>query len=293
MLNDNMIPVLLGVIFGFSNRLIMLRTDYRQYPTYQHGKMIHLSLGFIAAALGAVAVPALMEEDYTAITFLVVAAQQFRDVRNMERETLSKLDQLELVKRGTTYIEGIAMVFESRNYLVMFAAFFTSMVTVFSDWKIGILAGIVSYFVSKKFMAGSNLKHIADIVEGEVRLDGPHLYVDDIYIMNIGLNTNQELIMKHGMGLIIKPKDQNSIVTLANLGQRQAILHNLSIIMGVYRDSGEPALVPLSKRDLNDGRLGVFFLPQVKDIKKAIEVAELVPVLENAIRLPSESDANK
>lgn len=288
-----MLAVMLGVIFGFINRLLMLKTDYRQYPTYQHGKLIHISLGFIAAGLGAIAVPALITEEYTAVTFLALAAQQFRDVRSMERKTLSKLDSLELVPRGTTYIEGIAMVFEGRNYLVIFSAFFTSLVTILTSWYFGILAGIISYFVSKHFMAGSNLNEVAEVYEGKVNFNGPHLYVDDIYIMNIGLETNIKIIEEHGLGIIVKPKGQNSIVTLANLGQRQAILHNLSIILGVYRDSGEPALVPLSKRNLNDGRLGIFFLPQIKDIKKAIEVTELVPVLENAIRLPSESDVNE
>ncbi len=72
----------MGVLFGVAARFTMLRTDYRQYPTYPHGKIIHLSLGVIAAGvLGAVAVPSLLEKNYTAITFLAMAAQQFRDVR--------------------------------------------------------------------------------------------------------------------------------------------------------------------------------------------------------------------
>ncbi|GBF11688.1 YIEGIA family protein [Tepidibacillus infernus] len=293
MLNNNMIAVILGVIIGFLNRLLMLKTDYRQYPTHTHGRIIHLSLGFIAAGLGAVAVPSLLKENYTAITFLGLAAQQFRDVRNMERQTLTTLDSLELVPRGVTYIEGIAMVFEGRNYLVIFTSFFVSLISVLMDWKWGILAGIITLFVSKKYMSGSSIKELAEVVEGKVIVNGPHLYVDDIYIMNIGLKDNQDRILEHGVGIILKPKDQNSIVTIANLGQRQAILHNLATIMGVYRDSGEPALVPLAKRDLNDGRLGVFFLPQIKDIQKAIEVVKQTPVLENAVRLPSESEVNE
>src|ERR1700688_3740409 len=92
--------VMIGVIFGVLARILMLRTDYRQYPTYPHGRIIHLSLGAIAAALGAVAVPSLLNKEYTAVTFLALAAQQFRDVRRMERETLTKLDELELVSRG-------------------------------------------------------------------------------------------------------------------------------------------------------------------------------------------------
>lgn len=291
-MNENMIAVTLGVAIGFLNRVFLLKTDYRQYPTHRHGKLIHLSLGFIAAGLGAVAVPAFMEENYTAITFLALAAQQFRDVRNMERQTLSKLDELELVPRGLTYIEGIAMVFEGRNYLVIFSAFVVSLATIVKDWKYGVIAGLLSIFISKYYMSGKNLKHIVDVYEGRVRVEGPHIYVDDIYIMNIGLETSQDIIREHGMGIILEPKDVDSVVTIANLGQRQAILHNLSTILGVYRDSGEPSLVPLSKRHLDSGKLGVFFLPQVHDIEKALKIVKSVPILENAVRLPTESPAN-
>ena len=50
------------------------------------------------------------EKDFSAITFLTLATTQFRDVRNMERNTLQQLDGYELVPRGNTYIEGIALV---------------------------------------------------------------------------------------------------------------------------------------------------------------------------------------
>ena len=134
--------ILLGMAAGFLARLYMLRTDYRNYPSYPHGYIIHLSLGAIAASLAAIALPALLEEEYTAITFLVLCAQQFRDIRNMERETLMKLEENTLVPRGLDYIEGIAKVFESRNYLVMLVALVTSGATIFGGQKIGILAGV-------------------------------------------------------------------------------------------------------------------------------------------------------
>jgi hypothetical protein len=52
-------------------------------------------------------------------------------------------------------------------------------------------------------------------------------------------------------------------------------------------------LVPLAKRDLNDGRLGVFVLPQDRNVEKAMRVIGEVPTLENAIRMPSEAKANR
>lgn len=280
--------IIIGVVFGFFTRLRMLRTDYRQYPTYLHGQIIHLSLGLIAAALGAVAVPALLEKDYTAITFLSLAAQQFRDVRKMERETLSKLDSMELVQRGSSYIEGIAMVFEGRNYLVILAAFVTSIAVVIGAWYIGILTGMIAVILAGFLRSGKYLEQISDIQPGKLHMDGPNLYVEDIYLMNVGLEKNRKVILEHGVGLIVTPRDSNSRITLSNVGQRQAILFDASTILGVYRDTGEPALVPISKRDLRDGRLGILLLPQEKDIGKAVQVVGRVPVLENAVRMPTD-----
>lgn len=278
-----------GTLLGFLARIMMLRTDYRQYPTYRHGKVIHLALGFIAAGLGAVAVPALKENNYTAVTFLALAAQQFRDVRNMERQTLTQLDGMELVPRGSAYIEGIAMVFEGRNYLVIFTAFLTSLGVVWLNLWMGLLLGLLSLLVDRFFMSGHHLYDIAEVEAGEIRIEGANLYVNQIYIMNVGLRSAREIIGKQGIGLIIKPKNMDSAVTLGNLGQRQAILHDASIILGVYRDSGEPSLVPLIKRDLDTGELGLLLLPQERSISRAIEVVKRVPILENALRLPKEA----
>ena len=49
--------------------------------------------------------------------------------------------------------------------------------------------------------------------------------------------------------------------------------------------------MPLTKPDMNDGRLGVFMLPQERDPEKARIVLERVPLLESAVRMPSESEA--
>jgi len=285
-------PILFGILIGTLLRIIMLRTDYRQYPTYLHGKTIHISLGFIAAALGSLIIPALLSKDYTAVTILTVAATQFREVRNMERNTLNEVDEFELVSRGKTYIEGIAISFESRNYLVMITSFIATFVYILTNLIIAIIAAIICYILAKILMSGSVLKEVVDIEYKDLHFDGAGLYVDNIYVMNIGLPERQEEIMKYGMGFVLTPKNMNTITTISNLGQRQAILHDVSIALGVFRDSGTPALTPIIKRDLDDGRLGVFLLPQVRDVDKAIEIIGKVPVLENAIRLPSNSKAH-
>ncbi|MEH7883133.1 YIEGIA family protein [Bacillus sp. JJ1609] len=287
-MNEYTLPIVFGIATGTLARLFMLRTDYRQYPTYLHGKIIHVALGFIAAGLGTVAGPAIMEEEFTAITFLTLAASQFREVRNMERNTLTELDSYELVSRGKTYIEGIAIAFESRNYLVIFTSLVSTLAYLLINIWAGIIGAIVALFISKLLMSGGKLKNIVEIEYVEPRFEGAGLYVDNIYIMNIGLPERQKEVLSYGMGFILKPKNMNARSTIANLGQRQAVLHDLSTALGVYRDSGTPALVPLAKRDLDDGRVGVFVLPQERNIERAISIIGDVPTLENAIRMPSE-----
>jgi len=288
-MNHYTFPILLGVLVGVITRLIMLRTDTRQYPTRLHGKIVHIAMGFIAAILGAVAIPSIMKKDFSALTFLTLAASQFRDVRNMERNTLQQLDGVELVPRGSTYIEGIALVFESRNYLAMMASFVTTFAYfAFNSPIAGVIAGIASFFAAKALMSGGRLQDLVEIEHAPLRFDGAGLYIDNIYIMNIGLPARQKEIMKYGMGFLLKPKSMDANITLSNLGQRQAILHDVAVGLGVVRDSGTPALVPLAKRDLNDGRIGVFVLPQEQDVEKAIQIIGNVPTLENAIRLSSE-----
>ncbi|CAJ1002869.1 YIEGIA protein [Brevibacillus aydinogluensis] len=286
--NEYIIPLTIGLSFGILCRLYLLRTDYRQYPTFPHGKIIHISLGVIASALGALAVPSLLKQDYTAVTFLTLAAQQFRDVRNMERTTLTEIDKRELVPRGGPYIEGIAMVFEGRNYLVIFTSLLTTFATVLFNWWGGCLVGIAALVISRLLKSGQTLGSIVEVQPADVRVEGKNLYVGDIYIMNVGLKEAQELIQKRGMGFILVPKDDNASVSIAHPGQRQAILHDVATQMGVFTDEGEPSLTPLVKRDLETGRLGVFLLPQVPSRERAKAVIEAVPILESVYRMPNE-----
>lgn len=287
-----LLPVLMGIFFGFIARLTLLRTDFRQYPTYPQGRMIHLSFGFIAAFIGAVAIPAVLESDWTAVTFLGLAATQFREVRKMERETLEKIDEDELVRRGTPFIEGMAQAFESRNYLVMFTGIVTTLFTVISIWT-GIISGLVMLIVVRKNMSSSIIGNIADVSEGKIHFKGPTLYVDEVVIKNVGLEISREVIMKRAVGVIVTPKNEDSIVTLSHLGQRQAMLHQVATVLGAHLDSGEPALVPLAKRDLEDGRIALFIMPKEKDFQQIQTVIEHVPILDSAIRMPRKADKGK
>lgn len=207
----------------------------------------------------------------------------------MERETLEKVDTWELVKRGTPFIEGMAQAFESRNYLVMFTALVTTLFSVINIYA-GIISGIVMLFVVKHNMAGKLLLDIVDFEESEIRFEGPTLFVGDILMKNVGLEDTRKIIQERAMGVIVTPKDKNSIVTTSHLGQRQAMLHHVANVLGAFLDSGEPALVPMAKRDMEDGRIALFIMPRERDFEQIKTVLEHVPVLDSAIRLPSEAN---
>ncbi|RYD02946.1 hypothetical protein N752_22430 [Desulforamulus aquiferis] len=189
-----LIVVVGGITAGFVTRLALLRVDYRQYPGYPHGFVTHLSLGFIAAALGAIAVPALLEPDYTAFTFLALAAQQFREIRNMERQTLESLEESELVERGKDYIEGIARTFEARNYLVMATAFVTALITQTLGTLAGFAGGIVLILLSLLLKTGNTIGDICDVEPARLKFKNTILMVENIGIMSVGLKERREKI---------------------------------------------------------------------------------------------------
>jgi hypothetical protein len=300
-MNDFFLSIVLTAILGGILRLLMLRSDYRQYPTYPHGYISHLSLGFIAASLGAVALPALLSEEFVAVTFLALAAQQFRDIRNIERETLSRLDKSELVPRGEHFIEGIARAFEARNFLIMGSTLILSAVDIWLLRKFDLVFRIpglvvlllILFFFLRTVMEGKRLGHLAKISVGKVHFEGPNVFVDDIHFMNLGLEEAKETYLDKALGLIFDPKGIDAAATLANVGQRQAIVHICSKLLGIYKDVDTREFTPLVRRDVKTGRLGLLIIPATRDMEALLGAVEKVPILEGSISRPSKSVAGR
>lgn len=300
-MSEYIASIALVTLAGGVLRLLILRSDYRQYPTYPHGYITHMSLGFIAAGLGGVAVPALIEEEFVAVTFLALAAQQFREIRSIERESLAKLDQTELVPRGEHFIEGIARAFEARNYLIIASTVVLSIGDIFllrgQAWWLrlaALAAGVAGlYLALRPFMEGTRVGHLARIRQGEVRFDGVNLFVDDIHFMNIGLEEARDVYRKRGHGLVLDPVNIDAASTLANLGQRQAIVHVCSKLLGIYRDVDTQEFTPLVRQDLETGRLAVLIVPATRSIEAFIDAVKKIPVLEGSVSRPSVSLAGR
>ncbi len=142
---------LVGLGIGMLSRIIMLNLDQRQYPTQPNILLSQLVLAFVASSLGALLVPALRAGSYTSITFLSLAAEQFRQVRENRRNTLQNLEDVQLVQRGEAFIEEIARTYEVRNYMCII----TSLSTV----------GL-HYLINSEFKLNSNFSLIISACVG-------------------------------------------------------------------------------------------------------------------------------
>lgn len=226
--------IITSIILGLASRISLLRIDYRQYPSYPQGFFSHLALGLIASSLGSLAIPAIFEMEYSAVTFLALAAQQFRDVRNLERQSLDNIEPTEMVSRGTAYIEDIAKAFEARNYVAMLTSLLVSTIItivnqVFDNRVsvvIGAVLGTIIVIYLNKVIARQKIYEIADVKPAKISFEGPLLKVNDVIIMNVGLKASQKIYMEKGIAVEIIPKNENSIAILSSAGQRQAIQHN-------------------------------------------------------------------
>ena len=271
-----------GLMLGVLARVAMLRSDHRQYPTYPHGYTTHLFLGVIASLAGAVAVAALIAGEWTAVTFFLLVAEQFRGIRGMERDSLKALEDDELVTRGSEYIEDIARVFETRYYAVIFVAAAGTLGYEFESVWSGLAFALIAFGLGVALMQRERLGDTVDVRVAKVRVDGADVWVDEVFIFNVGLNESKDFIEKYAIGAVLSPKTETGRDTLANRGQRQAILHDATGILGVRKDSDTPEFTPLAKRDLETGNVGVYFVPMDKDEEALVKLLSRSIVLESA-----------
>lgn len=285
--------VISGTLAGTLSRLLLLRMDYRQYPGYPHGMIAHISLGFIASAMGAVAVPAIIKPDFAAVTFLALAAQQFREIRAMERKTLENLENTELVKRGNDYIEGIARTFEARNYLVMATAMSVSAAYYFGGIPAALFITALLIIFSQSFMAGETIGDICEVERAGLDFAGALLKVDEIVIMNVGLKHMRKKILSEGLAVRIKPKGANARAIINDVGQRAAIAHTAATILGIKKDVDTPELTPMARKNIDTGEVGLYILPAIKDMEALMLAVKRAPVLESARSKPLSTEAGR
>ncbi|WP_031516261.1 YIEGIA family protein [Desulfofalx alkaliphila] len=295
---DYLLVVIIGTLMGTITRLVLLHVDYRQYPGYPHGYIVHLSLGFIASALGAVAVPAIVEKEFTAFTFLALAAQQFREIRHQERTTLESLEDSEIIQRGSDYIEGIARTFEARNYLVMASAFTTALATLIglssgAGVIPGLTIGILTLVTSWLYRKGRVIGDICDVKVAKIHFNGPTLMVENVGLINVGLKERRDKILKEGLAVMIHPKNDNARATIHDMGQRMVIAHTAGVVLGTKKDIDIPDYTPILRKDVDTGSVAMYMMPMERDAKALVEAVKRSPVLESAYSKPLATKAGR
>ncbi|MGM9532660.1 YIEGIA family protein [Intestinibacter sp.] len=286
----------IGIIIGVMTRLIMLNLDQKQYPTQPNVLISQLVLAFVASSLGALLVPALIERSYTSITFLSLAGEQFRQVRENRRDTLSELEKKQLVKRGNAFIEEIAKTYEVRNYMCIITSFATVgfYYLITSEFNISqnigliisTVVGIVLAFILKRIMRRDSIGDIADVKIVDIEFENESiLKVGDLSgITNVGLKKDRDRFLKYGVGIEIIPKDKSYINAsiIQNPGQRQTIAYNLYSRLGLYRQKNEPVFTPLPRRNPKNESLVIAYLPIEKDEQAIINVIKSCPIISSA-----------
>lgn len=285
-----------GILIGLISRLIMLNLDQKQYPTQPNVLISQLVLAFVASSLGALLVPALIERSYTSITFLSLAAEQFRQVRENRRNTLQNLEDSQLVKRGNSFIEEIARTYEVRNYMCIVTSFLTVGLYYILDAEIKLSAninliissacGIILALILRKILMRSSIGDIADVSIVEISfVNETIMKIGDLQgITNVGLKKDRERFISQGVGIQITPKDNSysNAAILYDLGQRQAIAYNLYSRLGVYRETNEPAFVPIPRRNPKNESIMIAFVPMEKDINKVLDAVKSCPILSSS-----------
>lgn len=290
---EHIVLIVSAVIMGTLARVLTIKEDFRQYPSYPNGYLIHLLTGFVAAALGAVAIPALMTKNFVAVTFLVLAIQQFRDVRKMERDSLKDMENTEFAYRGDAYIDGIAKTFEARNYFALIVSFVTALTIQLVNSKSiwinvisGAIVGFIVLFVLKRFSKGKTIGDIADVKEGKIEVKESELFVDGIYVSNLlGTDNAQKLFEKEGLAVVIVPREPHFRITLDNYGQRQAALFEATRAIGVKR-------YHFSRKEYEEGKIVITLIPIMRDSDRLIEAVKKTPLLESVKKSHAVMDTN-
>ena len=104
---------IVALLIGVLCRGLVLRVTDKQYPSRPQDYLEQIIISGLLASLGGIAFPALIDKEFSALTFFAVAIQQFQGLSQEERITIENIDNGEVVPKGAAYIEEISSTYES------------------------------------------------------------------------------------------------------------------------------------------------------------------------------------
>lgn len=281
-----------AMIIGTLCRFFVLRVKDKQYPSRPQDYIEQIIIAALAASLGAVALPALMDKEFSALTFLAVGIQQFQGLSQQEKITLENIDSDDLVSKGADYINEIATTYEVRSYISLFSALVSSIVYIYvskafdADIFVCIIfsaiGGIIVGLIFKRILKRESINDVADIHMAQITFEKQLLKVNGITMANIGLKDTRKKYLEQGMAIEIMPKNMSDFGIINDIGQQRAIMHNIYIHLGFAKDVDEKDLLPISRTDLDRKSVVIIMIPLIKDEVTFMQVAGSTPVLDTS-----------
>lgn len=285
------IPIAIGIIIGIVTRLLLVHNSYRQFPSRPHGLIIHVFLGIVASLLGALLIPAILKPDFTAGVFVSIGTAQFHTMRDLERKAWLDVDKGEVIPRGIAYIDGMATAFEARIFMVLAVSALTTLCChLFHAW-IGAAVGVVLALLVRVWKQGKTVADLATVRVAQASVDHEGIMLDGEQILRYpqvlsaaseSSNTAVQPVSSDDLlGIVVEPKDFSGILTFAHHGQQQAILHNLSVTVGVQE---HPTIQGIARYYPNQQKLLLLILPLLHDAEVATASVLGAPVLEGVFK---------
>lgn len=281
-----------AMIIGTLCRFFVLRVKDKQYPSRPQDYIEQIIIAALAASLGAVALPALMDKEFSALTFLAVGIQQFQGLSQQEKITLENIDSDDLVSKGADYINEIATTYEVRSYISLFSALVSSIVYIYvskafdADIFVCIIfsaiGGIIVGLIFKRILKRESINDVADIHMAQITFEKQLLKVNGITMANIGLKDTRKKYLEQGMAIEIMPKNMSDFGIINDIGQQRAIMHNIYIHLGFAKDVDEKDLLPIARTDLDRKSVVIIMIPLIKDEVTFMQVAGSTPVLDTS-----------
>lgn len=283
---------IVAMLVGIICRIMVLRMSEKQYPSKPQDYIEQLIVSGLSSSLGAVAFPALLDKEFSALTFFAIAIQQFQGLSKQERTTIENIDKAELVPKGVGYIEDICSTYESRSYISLLSSLVAS-VCFIRGYKLhnlgyigatilAVIGGIIVGLIFRRYLRRYSVGDFAEVVPANINFDGPILKVNDIYIENIGLKDTRKRYIDKGLAIEIKPSNMFSFGVISDESQRQAILHNIFINLGIDKDIDEKDILSVSRVDLEKRTVVIPYIPLIKDMDELIRVVKSTPITEYA-----------
>lgn len=281
-----------AMIIGTLCRFSVLRVKDKQYPSRPQDYVEQIIVAVLASSLGAVAFPALIDKEFSALTFLAVGIQQFQSLAQQEQITLENMETDGLVQKGQPYINEIASAYEVRSYVSLFSALISSIIYIYIARKydagilictiFSVLGAVIVSFIFRRVLRRKSINDVADIYLGKINFDGPLLKVNDVVVTNIGLKDSRKKYLENGIAIEIVPKNMASFGIINDIGQQKAIMHNIYINLGIDKDVDDTDLFPLSKTDLKNKSVVIVMIPLLKDEVIFMKEAGSTPILETS-----------